>query len=215
MILLFPFNSIDYFFASQFPHVLFPLPYPCNEEARSLSNVSVLFYPASRSLLRGREIWRHIGGAGNCARYISLGLARGVEQQMCVDCQRIHWLSLAQSGFGEPRQDEAKQVWLITVPKPEHPPCPLQAAGAGGGCSASARIDAPSVCWGLCTLIFSLSRRTGGTSRSSLLGRKLAMFFFVLHFTSLFFWLAAKPEAKRWLKCLSRGRGEPSSPHPI
>lgn len=95
----------------------------------------MLFYPSSRSLLRerGREIWRRVGGEGNCACYISLGLARGVEKQMCVDCQRNRWLILAQSGFGELRQDEAKQVWLITVPKPEHPPCPLQAAGAGGG----------------------------------------------------------------------------------
>lgn len=53
---------------------------------------------------------------------------------MCVDCQRNRWLILMQSGFGELRQDEAKQVWLITVPKPEccwALPVPIAASGSG------------------------------------------------------------------------------------
>lgn len=178
----------------------------------------MLFYPSSRSLLRerGREIWRRVGGEGNCACYISLGLARGVEKQMCVDCQRNRWLILAQSGFGELRQDEAKQVWLITVPKPEHPPCPLQAAGAGGGGSASARIDAPSVLRGLCTPFDFFPFTPNTRNKQKLTAWEEAGYvFFCAAFHLFVFWLAAKPEAKRWLKCLSRGRGEPSTPHPI
>lgn len=123
---------------------------------------------------------------------------------MCVDCQGNCWLILAQSGFEELRQDEAKQVWLIPMPKPEHLPCPLQAAAAPHP-PASTRRAFPGV--RVLRLISSLSRRARGTSRSELLGRKLAMPFFVLHFTSFVFRLAAKPEAKRWLKRLSPGRG--------